>query len=510
MRYLLLWAGALVWAQSEWCGFESYGRLLRAEDPELDLRQALLESATHMISQARQAQADLECTQSDYVIPVVFHIIYSSASDSISYQRVWNQMLRVFEDFRRVPETAGYSAVGVDTKIEFSLATKDPNGNPTTGVVYWRFDQPPLNWTSRDFCRETQDLSMKQATGWDRTKYLNVWIVPRLCVDPNGGTNCTSCNSVAGYAFFPSASADRFGTVIGSDFFWGGPYSRGSRTLVHELGHNLNLLHTFQDGCGVANCATSGDRICDTPPTAQNNFSVRRQNTCTNDSPDLPDNPRNYMDYVNDADMSHFSAGQVSRSTAAINSSTSRLFPLSRATNQQPTGTGAYGHVKAYFAAGIQQGCVGMPIDFYSYSMGKPHVHIWDFGGGVPDDPAASCPAVIFSQPGTYDVQLIVENLSGRRDTLRKVNYLTILDTLYSLPYREGFEGTTFPPEHTLVVNPDGRSKWERFRSTSTPRGPMPYLLPLCDYSFSTTHTTASGIAGLRHQLTCGLTRTLM
>ncbi|GIV25652.1 MAG: hypothetical protein KatS3mg026_1344 [Bacteroidia bacterium] len=27
-------------------------------------------------------------------------------------------------------------------EIEFSLATKDPSGNPTTGVVYWRYDQP--------------------------------------------------------------------------------------------------------------------------------------------------------------------------------------------------------------------------------------------------------------------------------------------------------------------------------------------------------------------------------
>lgn len=103
--------------------------------------------------------------------------------------------------------------------------------------------------------------------------------------------------------------------------------------------------------------------------------------------------------------------------------------------------------------------------------MGMPHLYQWDFGGGVPDDPTASCPAVTFSQAGTYDVQLVVENLSGRRDTLRKANYITISDTLYALPYKEGFEATTFPPEHTLVVNPDGRSTWQRFRSTSPPRG---------------------------------------
>jgi len=473
MRASLLGLMALVLAQESWCGLDSYERLLEKEYPDLPLRRLILEASAPILENQRLQYTEMGCTPSRYVIPVVFHVVYSSSSDSIPFSRIWGQMLRLFEDFRRVPETAGYAGAGVDMEIEFSLATKDPSGNPTTGVVYWRYDQPPLNWTSRDFCRETQDYDMKQATGWDRNKYLNIWIVPRLCVAPTGSSTCssTNCGSVAGYAYFPSSPSSVYGAVIGSSYFWGSGLSRSIRTTVHEVGHNLNLYHPFQGGCGSSNCATSGDRVCDTPPTAESNFSVRRQNTCTTDFPDLPDNPRNIMDYVNDVEMTHFSAGQRARAWSAINSTSSRLYPLTRAANQAVTGTGPYGYVKAYFSARPRVGCVGQPVQVYSYSLGMPHVYQWDFSGGLPDDPTASCPQVIFSQAGTYDVRLIVENLSGRRDTLLKTGYIQVLDTVYSLPYREGFEGTSFPPVHTWIDNPDGGRTWERFRNTNPPRG---------------------------------------
>ncbi|MCS7154004.1 MAG: M43 family zinc metalloprotease [Bacteroidia bacterium] len=462
-------ASLILWAQASWCGTDEY---MKKVHPDWELRRLLMEAAAPII-EAQQRTHQPSCTPSRYIIPLVFHVIYSNSSDSISYERILNQVLRLHEDFRRIPETPGFSSNGADTEIEFSLATKDPNGNPTRGVVYWRYDQPPLNWSSRDFCRETQDFSMKQATGWDRTRYLNVWIVPRLCVQPDPSSPCDQCNSVAGYAFYPSAGATQYGTVLGSAFFWGGSTPRAGRTLVHELGHNLNLAHPFQDGCGTSNCSTSGDRVCDTPPTAvqTGNFSVRRQNTCTNDSPDLPDNMRNYMDYVDDDDMTHFTAGQRARAWAAIQNSSWRLAPLVRPTVPQQTGTGPYGLVKAYFAASHTVGCPNEPIQFFSYSMGAPHIFEWNFSGGVPDNPSASCPTVTFSSPGVYDVRLIVENQSGRRDTLLKTGYIRIEDTVYTLPYAESFERTVFPPPHSYIHNPDNSRRWERFHSTSPPRG---------------------------------------
>ena len=32
------------------------------------------------------------------------------------------------------------------------------------------------------------------------------------------------------------------------------------------MGHYFGLYHTFEGGCGNADCLIDGDRVCDTPP----------------------------------------------------------------------------------------------------------------------------------------------------------------------------------------------------------------------------------------------------
>jgi hypothetical protein len=78
----------------------------------------------------------------------------------------------------------------------------------------------------------------------------------------------------------------------------------------------LNLNHTFQS-CDGANCATSGDRVCDTPSA----------NTAAYDCPALgtvsgcvdTQLTMNYMDYTDDACMYMFTAGQATRMLAWYN-----------------------------------------------------------------------------------------------------------------------------------------------------------------------------------------------
>ncbi len=100
-----------------------------------------------------------------------------------------------------------------------------------------------------------------------------------------------------------------------SNFVPTSPFNKG-RTLTHELGHFLNLNHTFQS-CDGANCATSGDRVCDTPSA----------NTAAYDCPALgtvsgcvdTQLTMNYMDYTDDACMYMFTAGQATRMLAWYN-----------------------------------------------------------------------------------------------------------------------------------------------------------------------------------------------
>jgi hypothetical protein len=110
-----------------------------------------------------------------------------------------------------------------------------------------------------------------------------------------------------------------------SNFAPTSPFNKG-RTLTHELGHFLNLNHTFQS-CDGANCVTSGDKVCDTPSTNQPRYDCN--------AADSPPDPAvsgvplstcgelqltmNYMDYVEDACMYMFTAGQATRMLAWYN-----------------------------------------------------------------------------------------------------------------------------------------------------------------------------------------------
>lgn len=460
MRWLTLTLSLLI-AQPV-CGTDEVHEILRRQDPDFAVKEALFESVKSTL--ALRTLQDT-CPQSTYIIPVVFHVIYSSAQDSISYTRILSQIWQLFEDFRKVPGTRSFAGSGVDMEIEFSLATKDPNGAPTDGVTYHHYTE--LGWTSPKFCRETQDASMKAATGWPSNKYLNVWIVPDICI-PDSDNNCTVCNYLAGYAYYPIVAGNIYGAVIEAASFWGSGRGRSSRTVTHELGHNLYLIHPFEDGCTNAQaCNFSNDRVCDTPPTAQYNFVVRRQNTCNQDNPDQPDNTRNYMDYVMDADMSHFTEGQKARSWLYLQSST-RLYPLWQDNNLFATGTGPYGHLRASFWASPRISCPSKPIRLLPYVMGSPNQFVWEIQGKntPPLYEYTSCPIIRLAQPDTYSVTLYVENLSGRKDTFKRENFIIVQDSVFPVPFQEGFETNVFPPPYWHVDNPDmGRNgiTWRRY-----------------------------------------------
>jgi len=124
-----------------------------------------------------------------------------------------------------------------------------------------------------------------------------------------------------GYAYFPwlGPGTDEDVVVLGTGTIPNGelaPYNEGD-TLVHEVGHWLGLLHTFQGGC-----SRQGDGVDDTPSErspARGCPSFR--NTCWfNIRTGLGglgfDPVQNYMDYSYDSCMFEFTPGQNARMLA--------------------------------------------------------------------------------------------------------------------------------------------------------------------------------------------------
>ncbi|MEN8958335.1 MAG: M43 family zinc metalloprotease [Flavobacteriales bacterium] len=270
-----------------------------------------------------------------YTIPVVFHIMHSGEnvgdSTNISLAQVQSAVAALNRDFRRTNADGGIAQsgpLGVDAEIEFCLAQLDPSGNATSGVT--RTDMSGNQGYLDSGVYHTaslwrSDAAMKASIQWNPAEYMNVWVVNKIrnlrnIYTPGFG------GGVIGYATLPGGFPGRDGIVILSSAAGNDPTGAighnlwfatdDGRTLTHEVGHYLNLYHTFQGSvpCGPSgvNCATTGDFCCDTPPSLTGSA-----NNCSSPTCALA-NSENYMDYANRFCISDFTPDQVARMRAVL------------------------------------------------------------------------------------------------------------------------------------------------------------------------------------------------
>lgn len=229
-------------------------------------------------------------------IPVVVHVIYKTSAQNISDEQINSQIDALNNDFRRknadtVNTPDRFKPFAADVQIQFQLATADPTGRATTGIV--RKSTNVSRWGTDDKIKYS---SQGGDNAWDSRYYLNFWV--------------GDLGSMLGYSSLPGASAEKDGVAINYTTFGtinvSAPYNLG-RTATHEVGHWLGLKHIWGDSyCG-------DDLVDDTPK--QGNFTSGCPNTfrssCSNGN--LGDMYMNYMDFTNDACMNLFTAGQKQR-----------------------------------------------------------------------------------------------------------------------------------------------------------------------------------------------------
>lgn len=227
-------------------------------------------------------------------IPVVFHVVYANGTQNISDAQIMSQLQILNDDFRRLNSDADNTwSQAADSEVEFCLATNDPQGNPTDGIL--RVSTTVSSFGTSD---NVKFSSSGGSDAWPAGSYLNFWV-------------CNVGGGILGYAQFPGGSAATDGVVC--DYRYVGdmgtataPFNLG-RTATHEVGHWLNLYHIWGDG----NC-NQDDQVSDTPNSDAANFGCATgHQSCSS-----TDMVQNYMDYSDDACMNLFTSGQKTRMQA--------------------------------------------------------------------------------------------------------------------------------------------------------------------------------------------------
>lgn len=296
-------------AQHNKCGTMHLREIRLAQDPLLRRQIELSERQT----QQRIAQLSNARSQQDIIkIPVVVHVLWNKPEENISLEQIQSQIDVLNKDFRKknddtLTESHPFYPRAGDPQIEFCLANRDPEGNPTNGVTRTYTDSATFSGEGTEKRTATGGHD-----GWDATKYMNLWV-------------CNLSGTTLGYATFPSDLATKtaedgvvirlqaFGTMGTAEV----PNKLG-RTGTHEVGHWLNLRHIWGDNqpdCG-------DDMVEDTPAADSNNygcptFPLDANSKCGTDA--NGEMYMNYMDYVDDGCMNMFTKGQIARMQAALN-----------------------------------------------------------------------------------------------------------------------------------------------------------------------------------------------
>ncbi len=364
-----------------------------------------------------------EGARSTYTVPIVFHIIHNYGPENISNEQILDAMRILNEDFNKENDDwdnvrSEFLPIVADVDIEFKLARKDPNGNCTNGIT-----------RTVSTLTNAGDQSMKNLIQWPRNKYLNVWVA-------------ASADGAAGYTLTPGSvavfsAADGIvmeHTYVGS--IGTGTPSR-SRALTHEVGHWINLEHTWggSNTPAVASNCSDDDGVSDTPNTI--GWLTCNLNGATCGS--ALDNVENYMEYSYCSKM--FTNGQKTRMLAALNSSTAQRNQLSTSANLAATGVSLPDALcQVQFSGDRRIICAGNSVTFSDESFNAVTSRNWAFTGGTPATSTEANPTVTYDTPGNYTVALTASD-GGSTLTNTQTAYITVLpSTGTAVPAVEGFE----------------------------------------------------------------------
>ncbi|MEZ4952649.1 MAG: LamG-like jellyroll fold domain-containing protein [Saprospiraceae bacterium] len=287
-----------------------------------------------------------------YTIPVVVHVVYTDldAPNNISDEQIFSGINRLSEIFANSDNTS------INANIQFQLASRTPDCEPTSGII--RVDGSGLDkYVDHGIDIEANDtdgigasrLGVLNLSRWNPENYLNIWVVNEINNNDGG-------SGIQAFATLPGTHMLYDGVVVlfnsfGYDYdqcncFELKSYTDENKVLAHEIGHYLNLYHTFEGDSGGLSCPSTigenGDKVADTPAHIRTYNCLTTNNYCyppTDPFYDIDKVIHNYMGYAPESCQYEFTQGQVERMRACLETTRANLvlsqgiFPI---TNSEP------------------------------------------------------------------------------------------------------------------------------------------------------------------------------
>ena len=374
-------------------------------------------------------------------IPVVFHIVHNNGVEKIDRSQVLDALEKLNIDLRALrPDTSTvdslFKPLIADIEVEFVLATKAPDGTCFSGIT---MTETPYSYNNGDINGSDQVDAVMMSNdvfqgNWPGNQYLNVFVCGSV------GTG------IAGYTYYPSGF---FGNAMNNGIWLRHDYCgsigtanpSASKTFVHEVGHWLNLPHTWgsTNEPGLASNCSSDDGVADTPNTIGSQWCNYNETTCGSVA-----NIENHMEYTPCRKM--FTLGQKARMRTALNSNTGGRSNLITPANHFATGIDTTApFCKADFFANRYITCTGDSLYFQDYSYHNPISWNWHFEGANPDSSILENTYATYPLPGVFDVALTATGDSTNYLTELKNDAIIVMDyNGEQLPYYEGFENINF------------------------------------------------------------------
>ena len=226
-------------------------------------------------------------------------------------------------------ELGGNTPQGIDMEIDFCLANFNPDGSPTNGIN--RIDvSNNMNYRINGVTEHGEPIEkIKNLSAWPVHDYLNIWVFHKI-------------NLARGFASHPVG--DKYdGIALEHDYV-------RRNTLIHEVGHWLDLYHTFlvffgDNPCQDNDCLNRGDRVCDTPPG--NSEDICDFTTCA-DPPESYINMANFMSYCVGEEASRFTQGQKERMHLALDGPIRGPLDESKGCSGESTSTRPILHIQQF------------------------------------------------------------------------------------------------------------------------------------------------------------------